>query len=132
VTRLIEVLEEDGEALDVRARAVHIDVRETPPSTNHGVLGSSQGMSSPPRSAIRRNFRVGGERGRRFNVDPKKTTKEYERGEIPHCDACERPVGEAVIHDRGPEGEELAFCDAKCREDYFLGLSAADDASEAA
>lgn len=65
-------------------------------------------------------------------MDPTKSTKVYEKGEIPHCNACDRPVGENALHERGAEDEPLVFCDARCREDYFLGLSSADDVNEAA
>jgi len=47
------------------------------------------------------------------------STKEYEKGELPRCRTCDRPVGEGALVENGRLGEPLIFCDLRCREDYF-------------
>jgi len=49
----------------------------------------------------------------------RRSTKHDERGELPRCSSCERPLTEDALRELGPQGEPLAFCDARCREDYF-------------
>ena len=62
----------------------------------------------------------------------KESTKDYERGELPRCRACDRPVGELALAEQGRLGEPLIFCDERCREDYHQKVDMLLDGDEEA
>ena len=45
--------------------------------------------------------------------------KDQDRGQLPRCLTCDRPLGVGSLEEKGRFDEILTFCDVRCREDYF-------------